>query len=164
MPLIALGTVGILNDKHWVYHDGVRTIHDANGELTVRAEDSAKPQAVFMTSPWVNIDDRLGVINLNSNPREEFDPQPTHAPGRLEQLFHLNAVSSDTVAHAKIGDVIAADAFVFYPSQQNAQTSQFAAKCTLEPQSDPNVVALHLDDGTEISFNLSKLTAEVNHK
>jgi hypothetical protein len=164
MPLIALGTLGILNDKHWVYHDGIRTIFHSDGELTVRAGDGANPQAVFMASPWMNIDDRLGIVNLNPHPREEFDPQPTHAAGRLEQLLHLNAISSDTIAHAKIGDVIAADAFIFYPSQQSAQTSQIAAQCKLEPQTDANVVTIHLDDGTGISFNLSKLTIEVTHK
>jgi hypothetical protein len=164
MPLIALGTLGILNDKQWVYHDGIRTIHSSNGELTAHADDTAKPQATFLTSPWINIDDRLGIVNLNANPREEFDPQPTHAPGRLEQLLHLNAVSSTTIAHARPGDVIAADAFIFYPSQQSAQTTQIAAQCKLEPQTDPNLVAVHLDDGTRISFNLSKLTVEVNHK
>lgn len=167
MPLIALGTLGILNDKHWVYHNGTRTIHSSCGDLTANANDTAKPQATFLASPWINVDDRLGIVNLNSDPREEFDPQPTPAlgrMGRLEQLLQLNALSSSAIAHAKPGDLLAADAFVFYPMQQSAQTSQIAAKCKLETQTDPNLVTLHLDDGAAISFNLSQFTIEVTHK
>jgi hypothetical protein len=164
MPLIALGTLGILNDKHWVYHDGTRTLHFSTGNLIVRADDTAKAQPAFLASPWINIDDQLGIVNLNPHPREEFDPQPTHAPGRLEQLLHLNAVSSSTIAHAKPGDTIAADAFIFYPAQQSAQTAQIATQCKLEPQSDPNRMTIHLDDSTGITFNLSQFSIEVNHK
>jgi hypothetical protein len=146
---IRLGTLGILNDKNWVYHNSRRTVRYQDGERTFVAADAATEAPLQFHSHWLNIDDCLGVGVLTDSPSESYDPKPTRAAGRLEQILTLNNVSTEHVDGAHT-------AVVFYAGQTSQQTSQAAAKCSFHAENDGQIT-ITLDDGRVVQIDLSQL-------
>lgn len=159
--VLDLGTLGVLNDANWPFHDGHRTLAYQDGTRVFTATDATREPAAEFKSPWLNLDG-LGIACLDVSGRARYVPTPTGAAGRLEQRFHLNAVAPGEFAQAKRGDVIAHSVLVFYPNRSAAQTVQIAARCTLLSQPGDRRIALRLDDGTDVSFDLEALHISVS--
>jgi hypothetical protein len=146
-----LGTIGVLNDRNWVYHDGTRTLHiDGGGSITFAAAEATRDAAATrFTSPWFNLDDCLGIVRVGSSGKAVYHAAPSGTPGRLEQLFHLNHVDGDS------GRTV----LVFYPGQRSAETAQAAEKVTVEADGGGRV-AVRLEDGRRVAFDLDGLTVK----
>lgn len=178
-----LGTLGILNEPHWVYHDGTRTVHHEGGELTFTAAGEDHPEPVVFSSPWCNIDDMLGVILPGPARRQVYHPNHRPARGRVEQLFHLNSIDltrlasqgapsplragnsdTDRQEQAMQREPIARTILVFHPSQTRDATRAAAARTVLETGAssgdsgaDSDAGILRLEDGTRVSWDLTEL-------
>lgn len=152
-----LGTLGVLNDENWPYHDGVRTLYYENGHRDFAAKQAATDKPFAIKSPWFNIDGKLGIIRLAATGDAVYEPAPTGAAGRLEQRFHLNTLSPATTARATPGKTISHSVFVLYPNQNAERTKNAAASCKLLGNSTDRCVRLRLDDATEITIDLEKL-------
>src|SRR5262249_32626598 len=68
-----LGSIGVLNDKHWVWHNGRRVVSFENGKHTFIAEQAAQDAPTEMKTRWVNIDDKLGIAIL-AGEKQLYDP------------------------------------------------------------------------------------------
>jgi hypothetical protein len=144
--------VGVLNDDNWVYHTGVgRTLHYDKGEQTFGASKSFDFRTVELTSPWYNLDDKLGVVRLNASGKQVYYERPTAgARGRREQLFSLNDCER----------LPATAAVVFYPSQPSDKTRQAAGRCRFDAGKDPRRFSVTLEDGKRLDFNLNDFNIE----
>src|SRR5439155_6722795 len=94
---INLGTLGVLNDASWVYHDGKRTLRFEGGEKTFVAKDAEKAEAFTASSPWYNLDG-LGIVCLKTTGEQIYNARRSAVKARLEQLFHLNAVPANATS------------------------------------------------------------------
>jgi hypothetical protein len=148
---IGLGTLGVLNDLHWAYHDGTRTLKYEGGETTFSAADAAGSEPVPLSSPWYNLDG-MGIAVLSSSGKQLYLPKPTAARCRLEQLFHLNHSESPTSLKPTV--------LVFYPAQTADATRAAAARCNVHQSND--VFDITLDDGARISVDLETLTVDTH--
>ncbi len=92
---VELGTLGILNDKGWVHGDGRRTLTYEGGRTVFQAWRTETDPPFEGSSRWYNLDG-MGMIVLSSSGKQLYQPKPTKAPGRLEQLFHVNHPASPT--------------------------------------------------------------------
>jgi hypothetical protein len=159
-----LGTIGVLNDSDWPYHNGTRTIYRDGGKDVFKGADAA-PTAppVTMKSPWYNIDDKLGVIALQTSGAQNYDPRPTPAKGRIEQLFHLNPV--DVTKLKPVANVpLATTALVFYPGERAKETGDFAKKCQLGFSTSASIFRITLDDGSRADIDLNDLKLSLHLK
>jgi hypothetical protein len=148
---VELGTLGILNDKDWVYGDGRRTLTYDGGKMLFQAWRAGTEANFEPSYKWYNLDS-MGILVLASSGKQLYVPKPTKAAGRLEQLFHLN--------HPKSPDELKPTAVVFYPAQTPEETAIISAKVKLE-SADENHFAITLDDGKVIAVDLDKLTVGV---
>lgn len=148
---LQLGTLGILNDPTWPYHDGSRTLHHPGGKHTFVAADAAGAAPVELDSRWYNLDDELGIVCLETGGRQVYAPEPTAARGRLEQLFHLNVRSP--------GQARTQTAIIFYPGRTAAETATLAEACRLEAGEADERFAIVLDDGLRLEIDLAALTS-----
>ncbi len=154
-----LGTLGVLNEARWVYHDGSRSVFHEGGEEVFTATGDDEPKPVAMNSKWVNLDDMLGVVCLGPTRRQVYHPNRKPARGRVEQLFHLNTVDLKDGRGSnagKDGDPVARTLLVFYPSQKHEATRDAAEKTKLDP-AGPVAGRVILEDGTTVSYDLSTL-------
>jgi hypothetical protein len=158
--VLDLGTLGVLNDVNWPFHDGRRTLAHDGGTTIFAAANAALDTAAEFSSPWCNLDG-LGIVRLATSGRARYMPAPTGAAGRLEQRFHLNAMPAAALAEAKTGDPLAHGVFVFYPHQSAAQTRATAAQCALLSAPGDTIVRLRLEDATEVTFDLVALRIDV---
>ncbi len=147
-----LGTMGVLNDVNWPFHDGKRTVFHAGGERRFVAAQAVADQPVTFASPWLNLDNQLGIVRLASAGPAVYNPAPTAAAGRLEQRFHLSTISS---VPAPAGGPLAFNAYIFYPNLEAARTPAVAARCALLSAPGDNPVRLRLDDGVEVTFDVA---------
>lgn len=155
-----LGTLSILNDKNWVWHDGSRTIYGDNSAIISDVKDGREAQPREFTSSWVNVDDKLGIV-IPGGSRHTYDDNKTHGNGRLEQLLNLNAISS--VDHAEPTSApVARTVLVLYPGQTHKQTESLAAQVKAEWKAD-GMCELTLDDGALVSAGLSSSTISVKN-
>jgi hypothetical protein len=156
---IDLGTLGVLNDRDWVYHDGTRTLHADTGETTFAAADAATRPPVKLDAKWLNLDDKLGIVCLSSS-GQSYTPTPTTGragAGRFEQLLQLNVLSKGAIASAKPGDVLARTALVFFPTQSAAETKRLAERCRAE-WTDARHVGIELPERRHVAIDLDQLT------
>lgn len=153
-----LGTVGVLNEPRWVYHDGDRTIHASNGSHTFRADAPDTTNPLLLHSPWINIDDRLGVVCLAGSGQQAYIPRTVWKTGRIEQLLHLNYLPK---AQGKPGTPLAGSVLLFYPLQQADQTARMAGRSRLSSAADGITSILLLEDGTRVAWDLQKLETQV---
>jgi hypothetical protein len=145
------GTVGVLNERDWVHHDGARTLHHAGGSTDFAAAKDADWRAIDFASPWYNLDGALGIVCLSTSGAQVYHEKPTPgARGRREQLFHLNANSP----------LPAASVIVFYPSHSPEKTRAAAERCKLIAGRDPRQFSVILDDGTRLNFDLNTFNVE----
>ena len=149
-PAFFGGTIGVLNDRNWVFHDGSRTLRFAQGEAKFAAAKDADFRDAQFSSPWYNLDDALGIVCLKTTGTQLFRERPTAARGRREQLFHLNANSP----------LPAASVLVFYPSHTAAQTRDIARRCKLVEGRDRLRFSVVLDDGKQLDFDLARFNVE----
>lgn len=159
--LLHLGTLGVLNDVQWPFHDGTRTIYHERGENTFRAADASSEAAVELSPRWINIDQALGVVRLAASGPAVYTPAPTNAAGRLEQRFNLNTVPTSVLASTQPGQALAHGVFVFYPNHTKEQTAAVAAQCTLLSAPGETVVRVRLEDGLEVEIDLGALRMSV---
>jgi hypothetical protein len=89
-------------------------------------------------------------------PSEVYDPRPTRAAGRLEQILTLNDLSPDEIKRLNPNDTLVRTALVFYAGQKSQQTSALVAKCSFHVESNGRI-AVTLDDGRAIQIDLSQL-------
>lgn len=155
--LLHLGTLGVLNDVQWPYHDGTRTVFHEGGQTTFVAAQAATEPALELASRWINIDQSLGIVRLATSGPAVYTPAPTNAAGRLEQRFSLNVVPPATLTAAPAGQPLAHGVYVFYPNRTADQTAAAAAACMLLSAPGDKVVRLRLEDGLEIEFDLTAL-------
>lgn len=157
--LLDLGTLGVLNDLHWPYHDGTRTLAHAGGTLTFAAANATRDEPVSLDARWLNLDDRLGIVRLAASGPARYVPAPTSAAGRLEQRFHLNALPAAALARATANAAtpLAHGVYIFYPHRTAAETAALASRCTLLSPPGESPVRLRLDDATEVTFELTRL-------
>lgn len=153
-----LGTVGVLNEPRWVYHDGHRTLHFSGSSHTFRADDPDTTRPTIVSSPWINLDDRLGVICLAGTGQQAYVPTTRWETGRVEQLLHLNYAG--TVAAAP-GKELTRTALVFYPSASTEATKERAQRCRLENPT-PGTMVFTLEDGVRIRCDLESLQTQVD--
>jgi hypothetical protein len=152
-----LGTLGVLNEANWVYHNGRRTLHYEDGIQAFTALGEDEPPRRFR-SDWYNLDDALGVVCLAASGEQEYIPNHKPHRSRLEQLFHLN---HHAPVDARRGEKLAEGLFVFYPDQVHEQTRIAAVKCRLD-RGPHDAVTVHLDDGREVVLDLNGLTVNIN--
>lgn len=150
-----LGTVAVLNDGAWVYHDGQRTLHHATGTHFFRASEAADGPPVELSSRWYNLDDKLGILCLQGSGRQIYHQQRTKARGRLEQLFHLNHVPA--AAMPAQNALLATTAIVFYPGLDSEGTRAAAGASRIEPIQQTDGYRITLDDGTTAEIDLREL-------
>ncbi len=154
---LALGTLGVLNDRAWPFHDGARTVFHEGGERTFKAADAAEESPAEFDSRWLNLDGVLGIVRLATSGPAVYTPQPTGAAGRIEQRFNLNEVPAAALARTPPGGELARGVFVFFPNQAAPATKAAAARCVLLSAPGENPVRLRLDDGLEVTFDLVAL-------
>ena len=159
--LLDLGTLGVLNDLHWPYHDGTRTLTHAGGTQTFAAANATRDDPVFLDTRWLNLDDRLGLVRLAASGPACYVPAPTSAAGRLEQRLHLNALPAAALARASTTVPLAHGVFIFYPHRTAAETAALAARSTLLSAPGEPLVHLRLDDATEVIIDLTYLRISV---
>ena len=150
-PSFLGGTLGILNDRNWVYHDAERTLYHDAGATPFDANAPSPPDDARLRSPWYNLDDALGIICLHSTGAQVYASRPTAARGRLEQLFHLNASAT----------VPAASVLIFYPAQPASRTRDAAAACKLIASGEPERFDVILDDGKRLKVDLKAFNVEI---
>lgn len=147
---INLGTLGVLNDRNWVYHDGERTLTYEGGERVFRADEAAGAKAMELSSPWYNLDG-LSIVCLKSSGKQVYNAKPSPIKARLEQVFTLSAALPDSPAET---------ALVFYPNLDPQQTKDAASRCKLvQPDAATRVVTL--DDGKTVTIDLDHLSVGV---
>jgi hypothetical protein len=146
-----LGTVAVVNEERWPYHDGKRVLYHAGGDATFDWKKQVS-EPLRLKSKWYNIDDSLGILCMKSTGEAEYVPnwQPTR--GRVEQLFHLNAVNP---GEAEPGTIIAETVLVFYPGQKHEDTSKIAEKVELTVAKDGVYTLAHSTE--TITADLNKL-------
>ncbi len=148
--MINLGTLGVLNDRNWVYHNGKRTLAFEGGERVFRADEAATGRAIELSSPWYDLDG-LGIVCLHSSGKQIYNAKPSAIKARLEQMFTLNVTSSDAPAEAAI---------IFYPNLDAQQTKDAAARCkVVQPDAATRVITL--DDGKTVTIDFDHLSAGV---
>jgi hypothetical protein len=148
IPPCEFGTIGILNEPQWIYHNGLRTIFFDKGEITFSGKEAPTADPANLSSTWYNID-RLGIVVLASSRHQFYNPRPTKAAGRLEQLFHLN--------HPMPGEDLHPTVLVFYPDQPWEKTRELAGICTFgQPTASQFVITL--DDTRIIAIDFANLT------
>ncbi len=126
---INLGTLGVLNDENWVYHDGKRTLKLDGGEKVFLPKDAETFEA---SSPWYNLDG-LGIVCLKTTGRQVYNARRSPVKARLEQLFHLNAIPAEATSAQTV--------LVFYPSQESDRTRDVAKRCKLvQPSAERAVI------------------------
>jgi hypothetical protein len=156
-----LGTLGVLNDKNWPYHDGTRTLAYDGGVKVFAAAEAKTGEPVELSSRWYNLDG-LGIVCLDASGRQRYMPQPTRASARLEQLFHLNSISIDTLTKVRSSAPVAHSVLVFYPTQSIEQTRAAAKHCTLQSNAGADHVQLTLEDGIVVEFDLANMKMSVS--
>lgn len=162
LPVVLdLGTLGVLNDVNWPFHNGKRTLAYQDGTTVFSAAKAASDPVTDFTSPWLNLDG-LGIVRLDASGPARYVPTPSSAAGRLEQRFHLNAPPPTALAGTKAGDVIAHSALVFFPNQSPAETARSADRCKLMSVGGDRLIALQLGDDTRVKFDLGALQLSVN--
>lgn len=160
--LLHHGTLGVLNDAQWPFHDGSRRVFFAGGEREFVATQAATEPSVELPSPWLNIDQSFGIVRLASVGPAVYAPTPTNAAGRLEQRLNLSIVPSSTLAAARPGGRLAQGVFVFYPNQSAEQTEAAAAQCALLSSPEESRVRLRLEDGLVVEFDLTALRLQLS--
>lgn len=156
-----LGTLGVLNDTRWPYHDGKRTIYAEGAERTFEGAKARGDATAEFASRWLNVDGALGIVRLGASGPALYQPEPTSAAGRLEQRLVLNAVPASLLSSARPGDRLAHGVYVFYPNSDARGTAAFASRCSLLSEPGATPVRLRLDDGTEVSFDLEALSLKI---
>lgn len=156
---IDLGTLGVLNDRQWVYHNGVRTLHHDGGKAQFLAGGAASGNATKFSSAWFNLDG-LGIVCLKSSGTQIYNARPSMTRGRLEQLFHLNHVSPEAIAAAGAAP-FAGTVLVLYPNQAQGITQDMANKCKLEPGRDDYHFEIRLNDHRRIECDLENLKLKI---
>lgn len=159
--LLHLGTLGVLNDVQWPFHDGTRQVFSAGGEREFVAARAATEAAVELSSPWFNVDQAFGIVRLAAAGPAVYAPVPTNAAGRLEQRFNLAAVPASVLAAARPGAQLAQGVFVFYPNQTAERTAAAAARCALLSAPGESVVRVRLEDGLVVEFDLAALKLQL---
>ncbi len=158
---INLAPLAILNDRHWVYHDGKRTITFTDGQQTFSAAAADRESPLRMHTPWLNVDDAMGIVLLSSTGDQVYAPHPSRGSARLQQMLTLDSISPEAIARAKAGDIIAKTVVVFYPSQKSSETGSVSRRCSLDPSADANHPLVTLEDGMKIRFDLDRLAVTV---
>ncbi len=153
---IDLGTLGVLNDKEWVFHDGKRTLVYKDGEKVFAAADADKGAPVALSSPWYNLDD-LGIICLKSSGEQIYNVKRSPTRGRLEQLFQLNHVPTPTIIAAGTDQPFAGTILVLYPNQTPDETRKTAGQCRLEAGKDALHFVIVMEDKSRIRVDLENL-------
>lgn len=103
--------------------------------------------------------DGLGIVCADTSGRQIYQPRPTDAGGRLEQLFHRNAMPEEAWAAAKSSAPVAHSALVFYPNQTIEETRSAARHCTVDRADDDGLeVTVGLEDGMRVRFDLRDLS------
>jgi hypothetical protein len=144
--------LGVLNDLHWVYHNGKRTIYFNDGSITFNAANATTDPPFKHASAWSNVDDALGIVSLAADDTEiSYDSRPVRASARLEQRLILGSSNLQSGLQ---------NVLVLYPGQHADQTAQCAKRCALD-QPDASHRVIKLDDGTEIAVDLGDLTIQV---
>lgn len=147
---IDLGTIGILNDPNWPAHPSAsRKLVWDKGEKTFEAKNAKTDDVLNIQSPWYNIDG-MGILILNPDQKQQYNPKPSAAMGRLEQLFHLNHLEDTSKSVTTVN--------VFCPGQTPDQTR-------LQIQSSDATIArgkvtVRLDGRQEFIVDLDHLTVE----
>lgn len=156
--LLDLGTLGVLNDRHWPAHPGRRTVRFEGGERTFVAAEAERDAPGAWRARWLHLDG-LGVVRLAATGEVRYVPQPSGAAGRLEQRLHLNAVPAAELGRetAAPGDVIAHGVFVFYPDRTAAATRAAAAACRVQGGAGAPGVQVVLEDGMVVAVDLARL-------
>jgi rhamnogalacturonyl hydrolase YesR len=160
--LLHLGTLGVLNDVQWPFHDGSRNLFFAGGEREFLAAQAATEPAAEQSSPWFNVDGMFGIVRLAASGPAVYTPAPTNAAGRLEQRFNLSVVPASALAAARPGERLAQGVFVFYPNQTAEQTAAAASRCTLLSAPEESQVRLQLEDGLVVAFDLAALSLQLS--
>jgi len=155
--LLHIGTLGVLNDTQWPFHDGSRKVYFEGGEREFLAAQASSDAMAEFSSRWINVDQGLGIVRLAASGPAVYTPSPTNAAGRLEQRFNLSTVSASALAAAQPGQPLAHGVFVFYPNRTAEQTAADAACCVLLSAPGDRVVRLRLEDGLGIEFDLGAL-------
>lgn len=154
--LLDLGTLGVLNDRHWPAHSGQRRLAHAGGTRIFAAADATREAPATFASRWFNLDG-LGVVRLAANGIARYVPAPSGAAGRLEQRFHLNAIPTEKLAEAPPGAEVAHSVVVFYPGQTAAETEAASGAGRLESAPGAPAVRLTLEDGGVVTLDLTRL-------
>lgn len=153
--VLDLGTLGVLNDPNWPAHTGTRTLVHDTGTRPFAAANAERDQPIELHSRWFNLDG-LGIVVLDASGAQRYVPSPTGAAGRLEQRFHLNAISAETLARATPAAPLAHSVLLFYPNHSVAETRAAAARCQLRSAPGSAQIDLLLDDGTAVAIDLDR--------
>jgi hypothetical protein len=159
--LLDLGTLGVLNDRHWPGHPGRRTLAHAGGEQVFHAAEAERTPPWESSSRWFQLDD-LGIVRLAATGLARYVSAPSGAAGRLEQRFHLNAIPGPVLVAARPGEEVARSVLVFYPGQSAAATRAAADRCTLRTDDGGRRLTLTLEDGARVHLDLSLLRIEAS--
>jgi hypothetical protein len=152
-----LGTLGVLNDPHWPDQRGIRELHHAAGTIVARAADAARSPPWDSESPWLNLDNRFGLVRLASSGRFRFVPAPTSAAGRLEQRLHTNAPPHRVAADAAGTDLLAFGTTLFLPGRSAGETAAIAAGSVLLSPPGAPTLEVRLPDGLRLRVELEHL-------
>ena len=145
-----MGLLSVLNDPHWVYSNGKRTLWHEGGSNIFTADGSPTDGAVSLKSKWYNLDDKLGIGVLQSSGAQTYTPNHKMGNGRLEQMFALNSLATGDKATS---GAISPTVLVFYPSQHHEKTSQLVARCSCEPVHVDAPFTVTLDDQKRIKID-----------
>lgn len=151
-----LGTFGVLNDINWPWHDGDRTLISQDGERVFVAKEAKAGEPFVSDSRWFNLDG-LGIVRAAASGKAIYNPVPTGATGRLEQLFHLNSVAVNEIPEADPRTGIAHAVLIFYPDRSPADTEAAASNCDAD-WLDNNRLRLTLEDDTLIAIDFANAT------
>lgn len=144
---LSLGTVSILDDANWVYHDARRTLSTSQGAVDITPTMEIAQPLVF-DSNWIAIDDALGIVVLERSGAIQLDPRVSTARERTSHQLHLN--------HGTLGAEPFRTALVFHPMHDAAWTADAARRTRIE-SADDGTRTIVLEDDTLVAVDLEKM-------
>lgn len=156
---LELGTIGIANEPHWIYHRGVRTLSFQRTKEHITGAGLDETPFLF-SCPWFNVDNVLGIVCLEGSGNQSWIPIHRYQRGRLQQLFVLNHYDERTLPIREENGLVAETALVFYPGQPHRKTRKAASRCQYKVLPEDRF-SICLEDGTSIEFDLNELSINV---
>lgn len=129
----ATGALGILNEDAGTVHPNRRLIYHAQGEETLVGAAEAPERWLVWRSPWVNVDDKLGLL-VHVAGQSAYRDVNQYARSRLQEELFANFLTDLGLRRA--GEVFSEAVVVLFPGQHHTDTADEVGQWTVERVSE----------------------------